>query len=344
MWDATERVQMGQPTPELFVDTVFAYQKTAAIKAAIGVRLFTAIGTDAKTIEAIAKETGASPKGIRVLCDYLTVQGFLKKLGDCYEATAETQMFLDAKSPAYMGGVVDFMASPEMMRSFLEDPTSYVRNGGAIGSSTLDPNDPTWVTFARAMVPFMAPLAQAVAEQVASWSPPPRKVLDIAAGHGMFGIAIGKLTPQAEIVAVDWEPVLAVAKENAKKAGIDNRYRTIAGSAFEVNFGSDYDLVLLPNFLHHFDEETCVELLKKVKQSLSATGKVLAIEFVPNEDRISPYMPASFAFVMLAHTPSGDAYTAAELNRMAVAAGFKGATTIPLAKSPESLVSFELNE
>jgi hypothetical protein len=94
------------------------------------VGLFTAIGTEAKTIEAIAKETGASPKGIRILCDYLTVQGFLKKLEDHYESTAATQMFLDAKSPAYMGGVVEFMASPEMMRSFLEDPTSYVRNGG----------------------------------------------------------------------------------------------------------------------------------------------------------------------------------------------------------------------
>jgi hypothetical protein len=164
------------------------------------VGLFTAIGRDAKTTETIAKETGASPKGIRILCDYLTVQGFLKKLGDRYEATAATQIFLDAKSPAYMGGVVEFMASPEMMRSFLEDPTSYVRNGGAIGSSTLDPNHPSWVTFARAMVPFMAPVAQAVAEQVASWSPPPCKVLDIAAGHGMFGIAVGKAIPQAEIV------------------------------------------------------------------------------------------------------------------------------------------------
>ena len=100
----------------------------------------------------------------------------------------------------------------------------------------------------------------------------------------------------------------------------------------------DYDLVLLPNFLHHFDDKTCVGFLKKVKQSLSATGKV------PNEDRISPYMPACFAFVRLAHTPSGDAYTAAELNRMAVAAGFKGAVTRPLANSPESLVSFEPNE
>jgi len=149
----------------LLGDNFGTYQKTAAIKAAIGAGLFTAIGNDAKTIGAIAKETGSSPKGIRILCDYLTAQGFLKKLGDRYESTAATQVFLDANSPTYMGGVAEFMASLEIMRSFLEDPTSYVRNGGAIGSSTLDPNHPSWVTFAKAMVPFMAPLAQAVAEQ-----------------------------------------------------------------------------------------------------------------------------------------------------------------------------------
>jgi hypothetical protein len=108
-----------------------------------------------------------------------------------------------------------------------------------------------------------------------------------------------------------------------------------------VDFGSDYDLVLLPNFLHHFDKETCVALLKKVRQSLSANGKVLAVEFVPNEDRVSPYMPACFAFAMLAHTPSGDAYTSAELDAMAVAAGFDGARVEPLANSPESLVIFQ---
>jgi len=275
------------------------------------------------------------------LLDYLTVQGFLKKVDGRYESTEATQMFLDAASPAYMGGVVEFMASPELMRSFLEDPVAYVRNGGATGSATLEPDHPLWVTFAKAMVPFMAPLAETVAEVVATWSPSPRKVLDVAAGHGMFGIAVGKALPEAEIVAVDWAPVLTVAKENADNTAIASRYHTMAGSAFEVDFGSDYDLVLLPNFLHHFNEETCVALLKKVKQSLSAEGKALAIEFVPNEDRVSPYMPACFAFVMLAHTPSGDAYTASELDTMAVTAGFSGATTTPLPPTPESLVIFE---
>jgi predicted ester cyclase/2-polyprenyl-3-methyl-5-hydroxy-6-metoxy-1,4-benzoquinol methylase len=338
---SNQSYSMSQPTPELFIDTVFAYQKTAAIKAAIGLGMFTAIGNEAKTVEAISKSMGAAPKGVRVLCDYLTVQGFFKKQGDRYELTEASHVFLDGRSPAYMGGVVDFMASPELIRTFLEDPVAYVRNGGATGSATLDPDHPLWVTFAKAMVPFMAPLAQAVAEQVANWSPAPRKVLDIAAGHGMFGIAVGKAVPQAEIVAVDWEPVLAVAKENAEKAGIADRYRTIAGSAFEVEYGSDYDLILLPNFLHHFDKETCVALLKKVKESLKPAGKVLAVEFVPNEDRVSPYMPACFAFIMLAHTPSGDAYTAAELKAMALAAGFTNSTTAPLANSPQSLATFE---
>jgi hypothetical protein len=43
---------------------------------------------------------------------------------------------------------------------------------------------------------------------------------------------------------IDWECVLAVAKENALKAGIDNRYSTIPGSAFEVDYGWGYDLIL----------------------------------------------------------------------------------------------------
>jgi len=143
---------MSQPTPELFIDTVFAYQRTAAIKAAIGLGLFTAIGGGAETVEAISKETGASPRGIRILCDYLTVQGFLKKVDGRYQSTEATQTFLDARSPAYMASVIDFMASPELVRIFLEDPISYVRHGGPTGASTLAPDHPLWITFARAMV------------------------------------------------------------------------------------------------------------------------------------------------------------------------------------------------
>lgn len=78
------------------------------------------------------------------------------------------------------------------------------------------------------------------------------KVLDIAAGHGMYGVTIAKHNPNAEIFAVDWPRVLDVAKENAQAAGVAARYHTLPGNAFEVEFGKDYDLALLTGFLHHF--------------------------------------------------------------------------------------------
>src|SRR2546422_11482709 len=79
------------------------------------------------------------------------------------------------------------------------------------------------------------------------------KVLDIAAGQGMFGITIAKQNPNAQITAVDWAPVLQVAKENAAAAGVTDRVSMRPGSAFEADLGEGYDIVLLTNILHHFD-------------------------------------------------------------------------------------------
>ena len=143
-------------------------------------------------------------------------------------------------------------------------------------------------------------------------------------------------------MAVDWQDVLAVACKNAEQAGIASRYRTISGSAFDVDWGTGYGLVLLTNFLHHFNQDTCVTLLKKVRGRLAPAGKTPAVEFVPNEDRVSPYMPAIFSLIMLATTPSGDAYTAAALNEMARAAGYCRASVIALPPTPQSLVAFEI--
>ena len=96
------------------------------------------------------------------------------------------------------------------------------------------------------------------------------RVLDIAAGHGLFGIEIAKQNKQAHVTGLDWAPVLRVALKNAEKAGVQDRYDMLPGSAFDVDFGGPYDAVLLTNFLHHFDQPTCVGLLKKVRAALTA--------------------------------------------------------------------------
>jgi ubiquinone/menaquinone biosynthesis C-methylase UbiE len=164
------------------------------------------------------------------------------------------------------------------------------------------------------------------------------KVLDIAAGHGLFGIEIAKQNPQARVTGLDWAPVLRVALENARKAGVQDRYDMLPGSAFEVNFGGPYDAVLLTNFLHHFDPPTCVKLLKKVHGALRRGGRAATLEFVPNEDRISPPMPAAFSMTMLTTTQAGDAYTLSELTSMYSEAGFGGLKAHHIPMSPHTVV------
>jgi ubiquinone/menaquinone biosynthesis C-methylase UbiE len=215
-----------------------------------------------------------------------------------------------------------------------------VRAGRTIlpGAGTVEPENPVWVQFAETMAPMMAPMAGPLAAVVLNGNAGPIRVLDIAAGHGLFGIEIAKQNPEARVTALDWSPVLRVALDNANKAGIHDRYEMLPGSAFDVDFGGPYDAVLLTNFLHHFDKPTCVRLLKKVHTALRPGGRVVTLEFVPNEDRVSPPMPAAFSMTMLTSTVAGDAYTLSELTAMYTESGFGNITAHPIPMSPHTVV------
>src|SRR5437868_14676345 len=133
-----------QPTPALLFDTFNAYQRTQAIKAAIELELFTAIGEGNTTAKAIAERCGASERGTRILCDFLTIIGFLTKQDNNYELTSDSAMFLDKRSPAYMGAVTGFILSPNVVDNFNRLPES-VRKGGGAGPSPFEPDNPMWV-------------------------------------------------------------------------------------------------------------------------------------------------------------------------------------------------------
>jgi 2-polyprenyl-3-methyl-5-hydroxy-6-metoxy-1,4-benzoquinol methylase len=327
-----------QPSPELIFRTLNAFQQSAALKAAIDMELFTHIADGASTASDLAKKCSASPRGMRFLCDYMTIQGFLTKTGDTYGLTPDSAIFLNKKSPAYLGSFSNFLMHPLNLGKY-SDLAAVVRHGGAlpVEHGHMDPDHPIWVEFARSIAPMAAMGGRALAPLVTSPGTP-AKVLDIAAGHGLYGITLAQFNPAAQIFGVDWKPVLEVALENAKKAGVADRYHPIPGSAFEVDLGSGYDLVLLPNFLHHFSPEANVGLLKRIRPAIKPGGQLATLEFVPNEDRISPPMPASFSMIMLATTDHGDAYTFRELDQMLRDAGFGASTEQDLPQSPNKLI------
>jgi ubiquinone/menaquinone biosynthesis C-methylase UbiE len=335
----TQTMEARQVSPTLFFESMNAYQRSAALKAAIDLDLFTAIGEGIETIPELAQRCGAAERGMRILCDYLAIGGFLTKAGSLYGLTPESAAFLDRRSPACIASAARFLASPMLTDGF-KDLAASVRKGGTILDSEghLAPDHPIWVEFAQAMAPLMTLPAELIAGLLAADLAPKWKVLDIAAGHGVFGIALAKHNPRAEVVAVDWANVLEAAKANAREAGVAERYRTIPGSAFEVEFGTGYDIVLLTNFLHHFDVATCETVLRKVHKALGPEGRAVTLEFVPNEDRISPPVAASFSLIMLGGTPSGDAYTFSEFERMFRNSGFSSSELHQLPPTFEQVI------
>src|SRR5260221_272950 len=145
------------PSPVRFFETITGYQRTAALKAAVELALFTAIGAGNRSVAALAERCSASERGVRILCDYLVIAGFLTKSGAEYGLTADSATFLDRKSPAYIGAATDFIASPALIELFLADPAEIVRRGGTLpGEGSVSPDNPPWVAFPRAMAPLVA--------------------------------------------------------------------------------------------------------------------------------------------------------------------------------------------
>lgn len=311
------------PSPALFFDTINAYQRTEALRAAIELDLFSLLAAGRRTAAELAEACGAAERGVRILADYLTILGFLRKGGEFYELGEDARVFLDRASPAYVGGAAGFLLAPDLRESFRRLPDAVRRGGTAVSAEgTVSHDNPIWVEFARAMAPLMQMPARLLAKLVGGDAGRPLRVLDVAAGHGLFGLAIAERHPGAHVTALDWPGVLAVAEENARRAGVSGRYALRPGSAFEVDWGGPYDVVLLTNFLHHFDVSTCDQLAARAHAALAPGGRAVTLDFIPEPDRVKPPEAAAFALVMLATTARGDAYTFAEFEGMFARAGF----------------------
>ena len=260
----------GEPSPELIFETFNAYQRTAALRTAIELDVFRAVGEGLGDAVSLARQCGASARGIRILCDYLTIVGLLAKQDGHYRHTPTSALFLDPRSPACMASAARFLGTPALAEPFAR-LTDVVRSGHTVlpGDGTVEPENPIWVEFAHGMAPMMGALAGPLGAIVLDGLAGPLRVLDIAAGHGLFGIEVAKLNPEAEITALDWAAVL---------------------------------------------------------------------EFVPNEDRVSPPVAAAFSMTMLANTAGGDAYTFRELEEMYREAGYGGVTAHVIPRSAHTVV------
>src|ERR1700723_1279826 len=156
----------NEPNTVLIFDALSGFSRATALKAAIELEVFTLIGAGVSTAAELAKRAQTSPKGMRILCDYMTIQGFLTKQDSAYGLTRDSAVFLDKKSPAYLGSTAFFLVHPMQVANFL-NLTAAVRKGGTANEQgNMGPDAPVWVEFAKSMAPMSAMGAAGLAQIV----------------------------------------------------------------------------------------------------------------------------------------------------------------------------------
>src|SRR5437870_2779331 len=316
--------QRKQVTPERLMELSFAYAPPLIISAAAGNKVFDALENVAKTAEEVAKETAASPRALRILMNALVGLDLLKKdRGGRYSLTPESAAFLISERPGTHAGFFGAIA-PQLISRWLR-LTDIVREGRpAVAVNQETEGTEFFSQLVENIIPMSYPAAQKLGDHLKiAKTKNEIRVLDLAAGSGIWGIALAQKSPRVRVTAVDWAGMIPTTKRITQKFGVGDRFNYVEGDILEASFGSGYDVATLGHILRSDGEDRSRQLLTKTFRALKSGGMIAIAEWLVNDRRTEPTHSLMFAVQMLVNTDKGETFSFNEIKRWLEKAGFK---------------------
>src|SRR5437870_8230056 len=262
---AKGRIRRGeQVTPERLMELSFAYAPPMIISAGVSNRVFDSLEGDAKTTEQVAGETGASARALGILMNALVGLGLLKKHRQGkYSLTPESAAFLLSKNPGTHAGFFGTI-TPQIISRWLR-LSDIVREGRpAVAINQETEGTEFFSQLVENIIPLSYPPAQKLADHLKlAKTKNDIRVLDLAAGSGIWGIALAQQSPGLRVTAVDWAGMIPTTKRITQKFGVADRFTYIEADLLDANFGSSYDIAILGHILHSEGEDRSRQLLAK---------------------------------------------------------------------------------
>jgi SAM-dependent methyltransferase len=150
-----------------------------------------------------------------------------------------------------------------------------------------------------------------------------RHLLDIGTGPGTYPIQFLRKYPHLRATLFDLPPVVEIARGEVHAAGLDDRVSYRAGSLYEDDFGTGYDVILVSNIIHMIGPEGNRALVRKCCDALAPGGLLVIKDFFVADDYSGSPLALVFALNMLVNTQEGDTYTVKEVGEWTRSAGFK---------------------
>jgi hypothetical protein len=319
----------AQVTPERILQMAWGYVPPLVLEAAIRHHVFDVLDAGAKTVAETAKATGASERGLTAIMNVLVGLEYLAKDGEGrYKLTPESAAFLVSTKPGFQGGLIRH-CSEHLIPRWLH-LNEVVATGQPVSAVNQEKSGAEFFhDFVMDIFPMSYGAAQFLAKEMNfGTSGEPVKVLDLAAGSGVWGIAAAQSSPRVRVTAVDWPEVIPVTKKNTERFGLAERFSFVEGDLHDADFGSGYMLATLGHILHSEGEALSRKLLKKTFGALASGGTIAIQEFLVNKERTGPLNGLFFAVNMLVNSENGNTWSVEEIGEWLREAGFRDVRTI----------------
>jgi precorrin-6B methylase 2 len=313
-------------TPARIMELAWGFVPPLILETAIRHRVFDVLDSGPKSLKEIHQETGASERGLAAVVNALVGLNFLEKDAQGkFLLTPESAAFLVSTKPGFQGGFIRH-GSGQLIPKWLH-LSEIVATGKPVEAVNLEAGGSKFFQeFVNDIFPMSYPAAKALAANLdLSGTAGPVSVLDLAAGSGVWGIALAQASEQVRVTAFDWADVLPVTRNTVARFGLADRFSFIEGDLLQADFGGNYNVATLGQILHSEGRERSRRLLRKTFDALASGGTIAIAEFLVNSDRTGPLNGLFFAINMLVNTEQGDTYSFEEISGWLAEAGFVNA-------------------
>lgn len=299
---------------------IMGFRESKILLAANDLDLFTRLDRGVCSVEELSAQMKVDAHALGILMDALTAMGILSKNGATYDNREMTRTYLVKGSPHYQGQFLSFLNYCYRQLSTLEERLMPAGTGKSLPFVSGDES-----RFARVYAWGMDNVAKERAERIARHLDlaDAEKILDLGGGAATYSMAFASMNPRLTAVVLDLPPTLEIARENIKLNGLCHRIRFLAGSYWDLDYGSGYDLVWISQVIHSLDEFQGRELIRRGAEALAPGGRLIVHDSLLAEDRASPYYAAMFSVFMLALTQGGRCHTVNETRDWLIKAGLQ---------------------
>ncbi|HST52996.1 MAG TPA: class I SAM-dependent methyltransferase [Pyrinomonadaceae bacterium] len=334
--EASARPQAPSPLEQIW-QMSFSFTPARVLSTATQLGLFSHLAAGRSTVADVAGAAGASERGMRMILDALVGFGLLAKSDGRYELMPHARQYLVRDSPDYVGGLLESGAMLEAWSHL----TECVRTGRPFRKvESQEMAEEFFPMLVRTLHVVNREPARRTAEALGAGTTAKNlRVLDVACGSGVWGIAFAEADAGARVTAQDFPGVFRTTREYVRRHGLEDRFDYLPGDLKEVDFGEGrYDLAILGNIVHSEGEQSSRELFGKLQRALAPGGRIVVIDMIPDDARTAPPYALVFALNMLINTELGDTYTLAEYTGWLKDAGFQRVETADIGSHSPAVI------